>query len=132
MAEQEVQAAINGAQTLLPLDLPAPPIYSKSNPADTPVMTLALTSSSDSVDASSGSSRHTASAEDLAIAGRRIGDTVVARSLPFAFRRILPRFHLRYHLEDCGPRFSKLVLTSPGNFDGPSQSYQIDANDRSH
>src|SRR6266436_1681855 len=46
VAEQEVQAAINAAQTFLPLDLPAPPIYSKSNPADTPVMTLALTSNS--------------------------------------------------------------------------------------
>ncbi len=44
VAEQEVQAAINGAQSYLPADLPAPPIYSKSNPADTPVLTLALTS----------------------------------------------------------------------------------------
>src|SRR6185369_12417776 len=44
VAEQEVQAAINAAQTFLPNDLPAPPIYSKSNPADAPVMTLALTS----------------------------------------------------------------------------------------
>src|SRR6478736_504816 len=46
VAEQEVQAAINAAQTFLPVDLPTPPIYSKSNPADTPVMTLALTSNS--------------------------------------------------------------------------------------
>src|ERR1700709_452831 len=44
VAEQEVQAAINAAQTFLPLDLPAPPIYSKSNPAGAPVMTLAVTS----------------------------------------------------------------------------------------
>src|SRR5881396_763467 len=44
VAEQEVQAAINAAQTFLPVDLPAPPIYSKSNPADAPVMTLAVTS----------------------------------------------------------------------------------------
>ena len=44
VAEQEVQAAINAAQTFLPPDLPAPPIYSKSNPADAPVMTLAVTS----------------------------------------------------------------------------------------
>ena len=44
VAEQEVQAAINAARIFLPTDLPAPPIYSKSNPADAPVMTLALTS----------------------------------------------------------------------------------------
>src|SRR5271155_616126 len=44
VAEQEVQAAINAAQTYLPADLPAPPIYSKSNPADAPILTLALTS----------------------------------------------------------------------------------------
>ena len=44
VAEQEVQAAINAAQTFLPIDLPAPPVYSKSNPADAPILTLALTS----------------------------------------------------------------------------------------
>ncbi|KVT60511.1 multidrug transporter [Burkholderia ubonensis] len=43
-AEQEVQAAINAAGTFLPTDLPAPPIYSKVNPADAPIVTLALTS----------------------------------------------------------------------------------------
>src|SRR6202166_2530953 len=42
--EQQVQAAINAAQTYLPSDLPVPPIYSKVNPADTPILTLALTS----------------------------------------------------------------------------------------
>ena len=44
VAEQEVQEAINAAQTYLPPDLPTPPIYSKSNPADAPILTLALTS----------------------------------------------------------------------------------------
>ncbi|MDR3720456.1 MAG: multidrug efflux RND transporter permease subunit [Candidatus Acidoferrales bacterium] len=44
VAEQEVQAAINAATTYLPRDLPNPPVYSKVNPADTPVLTLALTS----------------------------------------------------------------------------------------
>ncbi|MES2356100.1 MAG: MdtB/MuxB family multidrug efflux RND transporter permease subunit [Pseudomonadota bacterium] len=44
VAEQEVQAAINAANSLLPQDLPNPPIYSKVNPADTPIMTLAVTS----------------------------------------------------------------------------------------
>src|SRR5579862_6152554 len=44
VAEQEVQQSINAAGTYLPPDLPTPPIYSKSNPADAPVLTLALTS----------------------------------------------------------------------------------------
>src|SRR5512147_444355 len=44
VAEQEVQAAINAAANLLPSDLPQPPIYSKVNPADTPILTLAATS----------------------------------------------------------------------------------------
>ncbi|HST77491.1 MAG TPA: efflux RND transporter permease subunit, partial [Verrucomicrobiae bacterium] len=46
IAEQEVQAAINAATTFLPRDLPNPPIYSKVNPADAPIITLALTSDS--------------------------------------------------------------------------------------
>ncbi|NBR27952.1 MAG: hypothetical protein EBT83_06005, partial [Betaproteobacteria bacterium] len=44
VAEQEVQAAINAAANLLPPDLPAPPVYSKVNPADTPILTLGITS----------------------------------------------------------------------------------------
>ena len=44
VAEQEVQAAINASGTFLPTDLPSPPIYNKVNPADTPILTLALTS----------------------------------------------------------------------------------------
>ena len=45
VAEQEVQAAINSATTFLPKDLPVPPVYSKTNPADAPILTLAITSS---------------------------------------------------------------------------------------
>src|SRR5579863_9183851 len=45
IAEQEVQAAINAANNLLPSDLPTPPVYAKVNPADAPIMTLAITSS---------------------------------------------------------------------------------------
>jgi multidrug efflux pump len=44
VAEQEVQAAINAGSSLLPTDLPAPPVYAKVNPADAPVLTLAITS----------------------------------------------------------------------------------------
>src|SRR5205807_4517246 len=46
VAEQQVQAAINAATTFLPHDLPNPPIYSKVNPPDAPILTLALTSDS--------------------------------------------------------------------------------------
>src|SRR5260370_14259724 len=46
VAEVEVQAAINAAQSFLPANLPVPPVYSKTNPADAPVMTLAITSDS--------------------------------------------------------------------------------------
>src|SRR6185295_8792518 len=46
VAEQEVQAAINAAGSLLPADLPAPPVYAKVNPADAPILTLAITSDS--------------------------------------------------------------------------------------
>jgi multidrug efflux pump len=45
IAEQEVQAAINSATSLIPTDLPVPPVYSKTNPADAPILTLAITSS---------------------------------------------------------------------------------------
>ncbi len=44
IAEEEVQSAINASQSFLPANLPAPPIYSKTNPADAPVLTLAVTS----------------------------------------------------------------------------------------
>ena len=44
VAEQEVQAAINAGGSLLPTDLPAPPVYAKVNPADAPVLTLAISS----------------------------------------------------------------------------------------
>src|SRR5580700_7058935 len=44
VAEQEVQAAINAAATFLPVDLPMPPVYAKVNPADAPILTLAVTS----------------------------------------------------------------------------------------
>ena len=44
VAEEEVQSAINGGQSFLPSDLPAPPVYNKTNPADAPILTMAITS----------------------------------------------------------------------------------------
>ena len=66
VAEQEVQAAINAAGTFLPRDLPNPPIYSKTNPADAPILTLALTSETLPLLEGRGPRRHAAGAEDLA------------------------------------------------------------------
>ncbi len=65
VAEQEVQAGINAAQSFLPTGLPNPPIYSKVNPADQPVMTLALTSDTMPLHQGRGSGRHQHGAEDL-------------------------------------------------------------------
>ena len=73
VAEQEVQAAINAASTYLPADLPNPPIYSKTNPADAPILTLALTSTTLPLTAGGGSGGHAAGAEDLAAARRGTG-----------------------------------------------------------
>ena len=69
VAEQEVQAAINAASNLLPTDLPQPPVYNKVNPADAPVLTLAVTSKTGAAAAGPGPRRHAARAEDLAAPG---------------------------------------------------------------
>jgi multidrug efflux pump len=72
VAEQEVQQSINAAGTYLPADLPVPPIYSKTNPADAPILTLALTQDDAAVEGG-GPGRHAAGAEDFATAGRGPG-----------------------------------------------------------
>jgi multidrug efflux pump len=74
VAEQEVQQSINASGTYLPVDLPTPPIYSKSNPADTPILTLALTSDAMPLSAVEDLRRYAPGAEDLAIAGRGPGE----------------------------------------------------------
>ena len=73
VAEQEVQAAINAANNLLPADLPTPPVYSKVNPADAPILTLALTSKSLSLIDLEDSGRNAAGPKDIAAAGRGAG-----------------------------------------------------------
>ena len=132
VAEQEVQAAINGAQTFLPLDLPAPPIYSKSNPADTPVMTLALTSSSIPL----------TQVQDLADTrlAQKISQlpgvglvTISGGQKPAVRIQANPTALSSYgiSLEDVRTTLQQTsVNQAKGNFDGPSQSYQIDANDQ--
>ena len=74
IAEQEVQASINSAGTFLPRDLPNPPIYSKVNPADAPILTLALTSNDYAAIQSAGFGGYDAGAEDLAAARSGAGE----------------------------------------------------------
>jgi multidrug efflux pump len=132
VAEQEVQAAINAASNFLPNDLPSPPIYSKSNPADAPVMTLALTSNTIPL----------TQVEDLA-------DTRLAQKIsqlpgvglvsisggqkPAVRIQANPTALSSYglSLEDVRTALQQTsVNQAKGNFDGPQQSYQIDANDQ--
>jgi len=132
VAEQEVQAAINAASNFLPADLPTPPIYSKSNPADAPVLTLALTSNSIPL----------TQVEDLA-------DTRLAQKIsqlpgvglvsisggqkPAVRIQANPTALSSYgvSLEDVRTALQQTsVNQAKGNFDGPQQSYQIDANDQ--
>jgi len=132
VAEQEVQAAINAANNLLPNDLPAPPVYNKVNPADTPVLTLAMTSESlplpklhDLVD--------TRMAQKLAqING--VGMVSIAGGQRPAVRiRTNPEALAAYGLSLADVRSlitSSNVNQPKGNFDGPTRVSMLDANDQ--
>ena len=132
VAEQEVQAAINAASNLLPNDLPAPPIYRKVNPADTPIITLAVTSASlplpevhDLVD--------TRVAQKLAqlpgvgmvslAGGQRPAVRVQVNPSELAARGL--------ELADIRAAINAASVNQPkGNFDGPTRSILMDANDQ--
>jgi multidrug efflux pump len=132
VAEQEVQAAINAAQSYLPANLPTPPIYSKSNPADAPVLTLALTSNELPL----------SQVEDLAdtrlapkisqITG--VGLVSISGGQKPAVRiQANPTALASYgiNLEDLRNALVGNSLNSAkGNFDGPAQDYTINANDQ--
>ncbi len=132
VAEQQVQQAINAAGTYLPKDLPNPPIYSKTNPADAPVLTLALTSETMPL----------AKVQDLA-------DTRLAQKIsqlpgvglvsisggqkPAVRIQANPTALAAYGLglEDVRTAVSQAnVNQAKGNFDGPHQAYTIGANDQ--
>jgi multidrug efflux pump len=132
VAEQEVQAAINAAQTYLPANLPSPPIYSKSNPADAPILTLGLTSKSIAL----------SKVEDMADTrlAQKISQipgvglvSITGGQKPAVRVQVNPTA-----LSARGMIFedvrSALQLTSInqalGNFDGPKQAYQINGNDQ--
>lgn len=125
VAEQEVQAAINAANSLLPNDLPNPPTYKKVNPADTAVITLAARASSNTLPLIQVQDLvNTRLALKLSqIAG--VGMVTLAGGHQAAIRvRMDPRALAAHHLtlED--------VNTAKGGFDGRYHSITIDANDQ--
>ena len=132
IAEQEVQASINASGTFLPRDLPNPPVYSKVNPADTPILTLALTSKTLPL----------SKVEDLA-------DTTLAQKIsqvpgvglvrisggqkPGVRIRVNPTALAAYSLglEDVRTALASAnVDQAKGNFESPFQIYTIGANDQ--
>ena len=132
VAEQEVQAAINAAQSFLPSDLPAPPIYSKTNPADAPVLTLGITSKSlplskveDLVD-----TRLAPKISQL----NGVGLVSISGGQKPAVRIQVNPAQLQSYGIDIEAVRTALTQASvnqaKGNFDGPRQDYQIDANDQ--
>ena len=132
VAEQEVQAAINGASNLLPDDLPAPPVYNKVNPADTPVLTLAIRSDSlplpqvfDLVD--------TRLAQKLAQTSGVGLVTLAGGQRPAVRIRVNPQALAAYglNLSDVHSLITASNVNQPkGNFDGPTRVSQLDANDQ--
>jgi multidrug efflux pump len=132
VAEVEVQAAINAAQSFLPSNLPVPPVYSKTNPADPQVMTLAITSDSiplpqveDLVD-----TRLVPKLSQV----NGVGQVSISGGQKPAVRvQANPAALSAYgiNLEDLRTALTQTsVNTAKGNFDGPYQNYQIDANDQ--
>lgn len=132
VAEQEVQAAINAANTYLPVDLPFPPIYSKVNPADTPIITLALTSKTmplinveDIAD-----TRLTLKLAQLSGVGLV---SIGGGQRPAVRIQVNPTTLAAYGLglEDVRSAVAAANVNTPkGNFDGPRLSYTINTNDQ--
>ncbi|MCF8532214.1 MAG: MdtB/MuxB family multidrug efflux RND transporter permease subunit [Reyranella sp.] len=132
VAEQQVQAAINAAGSFLPGDLPAPPIYAKVNPADAPVLTLAVTSKTepltrvhDLVDTRLAQKISQVAGVGLVSleGGQKPG--VRIRANPTA----LAAYGL--NIDDLRTTITNANVNTPkGNFDGPARAYTINANDQ--
>ena len=132
IAEQEVQAAINAATSLLPSDLPAPPIYAKVNPADAPIMTLAITSKTlklteleDLADTRLAQKISQQSGVGLvSISGGQRPAVRIQVNL-----RALAAYGL--NIDDLRTTIGNANVNTPkGNFDGPAQAATINANDQ--
>jgi multidrug efflux pump len=132
VAEEEVQSAINASQSFLPSNLPTPPVYSKTNPADAPVLTLAITSDSiplsqveDLVDTRLAPKLSQLNGVGLVSISGGQKPAVRIRANPAA----LSSYGL--NLEDLRTALTQAsVNAAKGNFDGPRQDYQIDSNDQ--
>jgi multidrug efflux pump len=132
VAEEEVQSAINASQSFLPANLPAPPVYSKTNPADAPVLTLAITSNDiplsqveDLVDTRLSPKVSQLSGVGLVSISGGQKPAVRIRANPVA----LSSYGI--NLEDLRTALTQAsVNAAKGNFDGPRQDYQIDSNDQ--
>ena len=132
VAEQEVQAAINAAGNLLPTDLPMPPIYSKVNPADAPILTLAVTSKTlplpkvhDLVDTRLAQKISQLSGVGLVSISGGQRPAIRIQANPKA----LAAYNLS--LEDVRTAINTAnVNQAKGSFDGPARASMIDANDQ--
>jgi multidrug efflux pump len=132
VAEQEVQAAINAAGNLLPADLPAPPIYAKVNPADAPIMTLAVTSKTMSLTDLENLANSRLASKISEVPG--VGLVSIGGGHVPAIRvEVNPLALASYGLsiDNIRTQITNLTLDSPkGSFSGPAQSYTINANDQ--
>jgi len=132
VAEQEVQAAINAAQTYLPVGLPSPPIYSKSNPADAPIMTLAVTSKSFPLPQVEDYTDTRLAQKISQVPG--VGLVTISGGQKPAVRvQVNPTALSSYgiNIDDVRTALQQAsVDEAKGNFDGPHQAYEINANDQ--
>jgi multidrug efflux pump len=132
IAEQQVQAAINAANNLLPSDLPTPPIYNKVNPADAPILTLAVTSKTLPLTEVEDLSETRLAQKISQLSG--VGLVSVSGGQRPAVRiQVNPQSLAAYGLnvDDVRTTIGNLNVNTPkGNFDGPNQALTINANDQ--
>ncbi len=132
VAEQDVQEAINAAQNFLPAGLPMPPVYNKVNPADAPILTLALTS--DTMPLSQVEDyTDTRLAEKISQLPGVGAVTISGGQKPAVRVQVNPTQLASYglNLEDVRTALTAASIdTAKGSFDGPAQSFQIGANDQ--
>jgi multidrug efflux pump len=132
VAEQDVQEAINAAQNFLPPGLPLPPVYNKVNPADAPILTLALTSETIPLSQVEDYADTRLAQKISQLPG--VGAVTISGGQKPAVRvQVNPTQLASYglNLEDVRTALTQASLdTAKGSFDGPAQSYQIGANDQ--
>src|ERR1700734_2450394 len=132
IGEQEVQAAINAAGNLLPADLPAPPIYAKVNPADAPILSLAVTSKTLPLTALEDMCETSLAQKISQLTG--VGLVSISGGQRPAVRlQLNPQALAAYglNIDDVRTTIGNLNVNTPkGNFDGPAQATTINANDQ--